>query len=109
MEQGKLPTNGRRKLPVYTEKKDQGVSGNSQNQQTLEKYFESSKTSSQNSTFQNLNVQIYNRKFKDLDRFTVKLDNSRQLEFYQPVREAEGWVKRNERFAKNRGLRGENK
>ncbi|KEJ82740.1 hypothetical protein OXYTRIMIC_537 [Oxytricha trifallax] len=74
MEEVKPRTNGRRKLPVFTEYRNQGESGGPQQQQTLDKYFESSKQSSQNSTFQNLNVQGYNRKFKDLDRFTVKID-----------------------------------
>ncbi|KEJ83050.1 hypothetical protein OXYTRIMIC_454 [Oxytricha trifallax] len=97
MQPKKQTLSGRRKLPVLTENNKQGKKALSQ--QTLEKYFENSKSSSQNSSFQNLNVQQEQNKWKNINKFSFKVENSRQLEFYQPVRVAEGWVRRNERFA----------
>ncbi|KEJ82877.1 hypothetical protein OXYTRIMIC_425 [Oxytricha trifallax] len=98
MENDKQLTSRRRKLTM--EDKGHEVKVNL-HQQTLYKYFEYSNShqNSLNSVYQNMNVQLNHNHYKNINKFSVKFDNSRQLEFYQPVREAEGWVRRNERIA----------
>ncbi|KEJ82967.1 hypothetical protein OXYTRIMIC_243 [Oxytricha trifallax] len=100
MEAGQQQRNGRRILPVYMDKEN---SNKTINQKSFKDYFESSSVNANIQKIYNHNVQIQQQKksYKDLDNFSVKLNNGRQLQFYQPQREVEGWVRRTERFAEN--------
>ncbi|KEJ82505.1 hypothetical protein OXYTRIMIC_633 [Oxytricha trifallax] len=62
-------------------------------------YFEYSKKPQTNRNKIYPNVEVNN---KNLNKCIVTLDNSRQLHFFKPQREAEGWVSRNERFAEKK-------
>ncbi|KEJ82416.1 hypothetical protein OXYTRIMIC_150 [Oxytricha trifallax] len=86
----------RRKMPIYME----GEEEKPKQKRSIQDYFEYSKKPQTNRTIIYPNVEVNNNNnYKNLNKYTVTLDNSRQLHFFQPQRQAEGWVKRNERFA----------
>ncbi|KEJ82985.1 hypothetical protein OXYTRIMIC_792 [Oxytricha trifallax] len=69
----------RRKLPVYMEKEEVKP----QQQRSIQDYFEYSKRQPTNQKRIYPNVEVNNKNnYKNLNKYTVTLDNNRQLHFF---------------------------
>ncbi|KEJ82715.1 hypothetical protein OXYTRIMIC_327 [Oxytricha trifallax] len=105
MEPGKQPTNERSRLPVYNE--DRWKTEKRRAQQTLESAL---KIQNQTPKFDIPTPKCLVRiqQIQKYKQILFQSENSRQLEFYQPLRETKGWVRMNKRFAeKQRSKRRE--
>ncbi|KEJ83110.1 hypothetical protein OXYTRIMIC_048 [Oxytricha trifallax] len=87
----------RRKLPVYTEDAGRAKQQSQQKDSRIFKIFKQGYSESRST--KNPRCSSQQQQLQKLQKISIPIENNRKLHFYQPQRIAEGWVRRNERFA----------